>query len=90
MEPLWKESEASRMREVLARLDRVATVNRGHRAGLHLDDHGLFDQYVAILTAWENEGLDPSLGSAPPASGQATDRIHRRPPTASASGRRSK
>ncbi|GAB3359409.1 hypothetical protein [Lysobacter tyrosinilyticus] len=64
MEPLWEESEASRMRELLARLDRVATVNRGYRAGLHLDDRALLDQYVTILTAWQNECLGLALGSA--------------------------
>ena len=80
MESFWEESEASRMRELLARLDRVATVNRDHRAGLHLDDRALFDQYVTILTAWQNEGLDPSLRASQPVSHQAPDRMHRRPP----------
>ena len=80
MESLWEESEASRMRELLARLDRVATVNRDHRAGLHLDDRALFDQYIAILTAWQNEGLDPSLHAAQPLAHQATERMRLRPP----------
>lgn len=47
--------QRARMRELLARLDRVATVSRGHRAGLHLDDRNLADQYVAILKVWEDQ-----------------------------------
>lgn len=66
--------QKTRLRELLARLDRVATVSRGHRAGLHLDDRKLVEQYLAILIAWEDQvqGLprsDPdatvSLGPAP-------------------------
>jgi hypothetical protein len=47
--------QRARLRELLARLDRIATVSRGHRAGLHLDDHSLVDQYVAVLMAWEGQ-----------------------------------
>jgi len=78
MESLWKESETSRMRELLARLDRVATVSRGHRAGLHLYDRALFDQYMTILVAWKREGLGPSARSAQPTVDQATDQSHPR------------
>ena len=48
-----------RYREVLARLDRIATVSRGHRAGLHLDDARLLEQYVRVLAAWEQHLLQP-------------------------------
>lgn len=77
MESLWKESETSRKRELLARLDRVATVSRGHRAGLHLYDRALFDQYMTILVAWEREGLGATR-SAQPTVDQATDQAHPR------------
>lgn len=52
---LLAELQRARLRELLARLDRIATVDRGHRAGLHLYDHALFEQYLPILIAWENE-----------------------------------
>lgn len=79
MESLWNESEKSSMRELLARLDRVATVSRGHRAGLHLYDRALFDQYVTILVAWESKGLGPSTRSAQRTVDQAVDQIRSRP-----------
>lgn len=78
MESLLNESEKSRMRELLARLDRVATVSRGHRAGLHLYDRALFDQYVAILVVWENDGLGSSTRSAQQTVDQAVDQIRPR------------
>jgi hypothetical protein len=74
MEPLSNESQKSRLRELLARLDRIATVSRGHRAGLHLDDRALFDQYITILIAWER-GFGPSTRSVD----QAVDQIRPRP-----------
>lgn len=76
MESLLSESEKSRLRELLARLDRVATVSRGHRAGLHLDDRSLFDQYIRILVAWQKDGLGHSARSAQSTTDQAADRTH--------------
>lgn len=73
MESLLNESQKSRLRELLARLDRIATVSRGHRAGLHLDDRSLFDQYVKILIAWESEGRGISTQQT---AGQAVDQAH--------------
>lgn len=65
---LLEELQRARLRELLARLDRIATVDRGHRAGLHLYDHVLFEQYLTILVAWENEvkaaPIRPTLQSA--------------------------
>ncbi|GAB3347460.1 hypothetical protein [Lysobacter tyrosinilyticus] len=46
-----------RLRELLARLDRIATVSLGHRAGLHLEDRALLDQYISVLSVWENQLL---------------------------------
>jgi hypothetical protein len=50
-----RDAKKGQQRELLARLDRIATVNRGHKAGLHLDDPGLFEQYSHILSTWEGE-----------------------------------
>ncbi len=46
------EAQMQQHRELLARLDRIATISRGHRAGLHLQDHKLLEQYLAVLAAW--------------------------------------
>jgi hypothetical protein len=77
------ESQRARMRELLSRLDRVATVSRGHRAGLHLDDRALFDKYLATLIAWENQLQGQLQGSQSqsqaPASAPATSTQHERP-----------
>ena len=54
MDSLCAQSQKSRLRELLARLDRIATVSRGHRAGLHQYDPALFDQYIRVLVAWES------------------------------------
>ena len=45
----------ARHRELLARLDRIATVRRGHRAGLHLEDRDVLDEYSRVLAAYENQ-----------------------------------
>jgi hypothetical protein len=69
--------QAAQLRELLARLDRVATISRGHRAGLHLDDRSLMEQYVQILVTWEAEPLGlPSRPTPPPAySERPTDQL---------------
>jgi hypothetical protein len=60
-------SQAAQLRELLARLDRVATTSRGHRAGLHLYDRSLMDQYAQILITWEAAALGlPSRPTPPP------------------------
>lgn len=49
------DARSRHQRNVLAKLDRIATVSRGHRAGLHLDDPQLFEQYARVLSDWETE-----------------------------------
>lgn len=46
-------AQMRQLHELLSRLDRIATVDRGHRAGLHLHDHKLRDQYFAVLNEWK-------------------------------------
>jgi hypothetical protein len=71
------EMQAAQLRELLARLDRVATLSRGHRAGLHLYDSSLMDQYEQILITWEAEplGLPARTVPPPPYSQRATDQL---------------
>lgn len=69
--------QAAQLRELLARLDRVATISRGHRAGLHLYDRSLMEQYAQILITWEAEplGLPPRPVPPPPYSERPTDQL---------------
>lgn len=76
MESLMKQSERSRLRELLARLDRVATLSHGHRAGLHLYDPSLFDQYVTILITWQRDDQDLSTRSEPSTADQSITQAH--------------
>ena len=66
--------QRARLLEVLSRLDRVATVSRGHRAGLHLYDRSLLDQYMTILMVWEAEAqrLSALRGEPEPTTVSAT------------------
>ena len=79
MESFLNESEKSRMRELLIRLDRVATMSRGHRAGLHLYDLALFDQYMSILDTWKHEVLASTARSTQPPLEQVADQSRPRP-----------
>lgn len=52
------DAQMPQLYELLARLDRIATVDRGHRAGLHLHDYKLRDQYFAVLYEWKVQAPD--------------------------------
>jgi hypothetical protein len=50
MEVLLDELQGARLRELLVRLDRIATTSRGHRAGLPLYDYSLLTHGTQICS----------------------------------------